>query len=84
MTQPDKPHWPAPERNKAFILDILTKYRGDRQFALEVGSGTGQHAVHFAQALPQLTWQCSDQEEYIEGVAPVSYTHLTLPTIYSV
>ncbi len=35
---------------------------------LEIGSGTGQHAVHFAAALPQLTWQTSDREENLPGI----------------
>lgn len=35
---------------------------------LEIGSGTGQHAVHFAAALPQLIWQTSDREENLAGL----------------
>ncbi len=35
---------------------------------LEIGSGTGQHAVYFAQALPHLTWQTSDVEENLPGI----------------
>ena len=36
---------------------------------LEIGSGTGQHAVYFAAAMPWLTWQCSDRAEYLPASA---------------
>ncbi|MEX2494869.1 MAG: DUF938 domain-containing protein [Woeseia sp.] len=53
----------AAERNKDAILEVLrTEFRDARQ-VLEIGSGTGQHAVHFGANLPQLTWQTSDLEE---------------------
>ena len=35
---------------------------------LEIGSGTGQHAAHFASHLPQLIWQASDREENLQGI----------------
>ena len=64
----DKPHSPACERNREPILEVLREYFADRRQVLEVGSGTGQHAVHFAAALPQLTWQSSDRPENLPGI----------------
>jgi SAM-dependent methyltransferase len=55
-----KPFSEPCERNKEPILVILRELFADRRLVLEIGSGTGQHAVHFAQALPHLVWQTSD------------------------
>ncbi|MFC3120380.1 DUF938 domain-containing protein [Agaribacter flavus] len=60
----DKPFSQACENNKQVILDILSIEFSQTQHVLEIGSGTGQHAVHFAPNLPHLVWQTSDQEEY--------------------
>ncbi|WP_445145598.1 DUF938 domain-containing protein [Dyella sp. Tek66A03] len=64
----DKPHAPSCERNRDPILDVLRVHFADRQNVLEIGSGTGQHAVHFAAALPQLLWQCTDRVENLPGI----------------
>ena len=64
----DKPRSPSCERNREPILDVLREYLADRRRVLEIGSGTGQHAVHFAAALPQLTWQSSDRVENLAGI----------------
>ena len=64
----DKPFAPACERNKAPILDVLRERFADRRHVLEIGSGTGQHAVFFAAALPQLQWQCSELAENLPGL----------------
>jgi cyclopropane fatty-acyl-phospholipid synthase-like methyltransferase len=50
----------ACERNKEPILNILKKELADVTEVWEIGSGTGQHAVFFAEALPHLTWQPCD------------------------
>jgi len=63
-----KPHAPATERNRDAILSVLNRCLGDSDDVLEIGSGTGQHAVHFAQALPRVHWQCSDRAENLPGI----------------
>lgn len=50
----------ACERNRDPILAILREAFADCRSVLEVGSGTGQHAVYFGAALPHLIWQTSD------------------------
>ena len=53
---------PAAERNKGPILEVLTGVLPAAGTVLEIASGTGQHVVHFAAALPQLHWQPSDPD----------------------
>jgi cyclopropane fatty-acyl-phospholipid synthase-like methyltransferase len=57
------PNAPAALRNRDPILQVLRSELRGTQRVLEIGSGTGQHAVHFAAALPGLTWQTSDLAE---------------------
>lgn len=59
----------AAERNQDPILEILREVFADRREVLEIGSGTGQHAVYFSAALPQLRWQPSDRPEVLPGLA---------------
>ena len=47
---------------------MLREWFADRRHVLEIGSGTGQHAVHFAAALPKLRWQTSDVAENLPGI----------------
>lgn len=56
----EKPLSESCERNKAPILATLREVFCQPARILEIGSGTGQHAVHFGAALPHLTWQTSD------------------------
>ena len=55
-------HWPAPERNRAPIFDVLARALPPSGLVLEVASGTGQHAAYFAARL-DLVWQTSDPAE---------------------
>jgi SAM-dependent methyltransferase len=64
----DKPFAPSCERNKAPILQVLKPLYASLSQVLEVGSGTGQHAVHFAAAMPHLVWQCSDVPGHLPGM----------------
>lgn len=57
---PSLPTSPAAERNKEPILARLRAILGSHGTALEIASGTGQHSVWFAAALPGWTWQPSD------------------------
>jgi cyclopropane fatty-acyl-phospholipid synthase-like methyltransferase len=59
----------ACERNKGPILEVLRKVFADRVQVLEIGSGTGQHAVHFAAALAHLTWHPTEQLKYLPDLA---------------
>ncbi len=53
----------AVERNRQPILDHLQVLIPEHGSVLEIGSGTGQHAVFFTQKIPGLLWQPSDREE---------------------
>lgn len=59
----------ACERNKEPILGVLRTELAGAATVLEVGSGTGQHAVHFAAGLPQLLWQPSELPEHLPALA---------------
>lgn len=64
----DKPHAPSTERNREPILAALRKPFAGRRRVLEIGSGSGEHAVYFAAALPDLIWQCSDLPDKLPGI----------------
>lgn len=63
-----KPCSPASERNKDAILEVLARLLRNNIRVLEIGSGTGQHAVYFAQHLPHITWLTSDRLDNHEGI----------------
>jgi len=54
--------WPAPERNKQPILDVLARVLPESGHVLEVASGNGQHVLQFAAGLPQLVWLPTDPD----------------------
>jgi SAM-dependent methyltransferase len=73
----EKPFSESCERNKEPILAVLRECFDQPGSVLEVGSGTGQHAVHFAAALSHLQWQTSDLPANHNGiVAWLEYARL--------
>ncbi|WP_413975490.1 DUF938 domain-containing protein [Stenotrophomonas acidaminiphila] len=63
-----KPHAASCDRNREPILAVLLRHLGDARSVLEIGSGTGQHAVYFAAAMPWLRWQASDHRDHLPGI----------------
>jgi hypothetical protein len=63
-TERGKLHAPAAERNTAPILDVLRHIvaESDIHRALELASGSGQHAIAYAEAFPDITWLPSDRD----------------------
>jgi SAM-dependent methyltransferase len=59
----------ACERNKEPILEVLRTCFADRKQVLEIGSGTGQHAVHFAAQLKHLIWYPTERLGYVSDLA---------------
>lgn len=64
----NKPYSESCEQNRAPILAILRKAFADRCHVLEIGSGTGQHAVYFGAELPHLRWQTADVRAHHAGI----------------
>ena len=64
----EKPFSQACENNRGPILEVLKPLLTDKSLVLEIGSGTGQHAVWFAQHMPHLIWQTSDLLENHWGI----------------
>jgi cyclopropane fatty-acyl-phospholipid synthase-like methyltransferase len=58
----------ASERNKEPILRVIAGELAGRRNVLEIGSGTGQHAVYFAANLPDISWQPSDTGDYLPAL----------------
>ena len=58
-----KPFSAACKRNREPILEVLRGVFTEPMTVLEIGSGTGQHAVYFGAHLPDVRWQTSDRDE---------------------
>ena len=65
----DLPCSPACERNKQPIGEVLQQWLADDARVLEIGAGTGQHAVYFSSLMPDLYWQASDVAANIKSLA---------------
>lgn len=64
----NKPYAESCEKNKEPIFAELQRIFADRKRVLEIASGTGQHAVYFAKALPHLVWQPSELAQNLAGI----------------
>ena len=64
----DKPFLQSCENNKRPILDVIRDVWSEPVEVIEIGSGTGQHAVFFAENLPHITWQPTDQMEFLSAI----------------
>ncbi|WPL16347.1 hypothetical protein Thiowin_01301 [Thiorhodovibrio winogradskyi] len=63
-----KPFAAASEENRTPILTVLETRFATASRVLEIGGGTGQHAVFFAEQLPHLHWQCTDRAQNLPGI----------------
>ncbi|WP_455204896.1 DUF938 domain-containing protein [Kaarinaea lacus] len=63
-----KPYSESCDQNKQPILEVLQQELHNIETLLEIGSGTGQHAVFFGEQFPQVIWQTSDRRSYHEGI----------------
>ena len=68
MTCANKPYAESCDQNREPILAIIEDVFNRPMKVLEIGSGTGQHAVYFGARLPHVTWQPTDQAEALPGI----------------
>jgi SAM-dependent methyltransferase len=72
---------PSVARNRDPILSVLRRVLPPAGQVLEIASGTGEHAVHFAAALPHLTWQPTDRDEQALKSIAAHRTAADLPNL---
>jgi SAM-dependent methyltransferase len=63
-----KPYSESCDQNREPILAVISLLFAPASNVLEIGSGTGQHAVFFAEQMPHLTWHTSDCKAYLDGI----------------
>jgi SAM-dependent methyltransferase len=63
-----KPYAESSEQNQGPILEVLREVLASATRVLEIGSGTGQHAVHFGRHLPHLSWLPTDLPASLAGI----------------
>ena len=64
----NKPYSESCEQNKAVIYQTIKPFLTGAVEVLEIGSGTGQHAIYFASMVPELIWQSSDLAENLPAI----------------
>lgn len=64
----NKPYSESCDQNREHILAVIKPLLANSKTVLEIGSGTGQHAVYFASELPHLIWQSSDCTPWLPGI----------------
>ena len=78
----------AAERNQTAIYEQLCRWVSEDACILEVGSGSGQHAIHCAQAWPKVIWQCSDRPDYFPGlrvnIQKAKFCNMPMPLLLDV
>jgi SAM-dependent methyltransferase len=63
-----KPYSDSCDQNREPILDVISPVFSTLRRVLEIGSGTGQHAIYFAEKMPHLTWYTSDCNCNLQGI----------------
>lgn len=74
---------PASARNRDPILDVLRRVLPAAGLVCEVASGTGQHVIHFATALPALVWQPTDPDANMRASISAWITHANVTNVRS-
>ncbi len=64
----NKPYSESCDQNKDPILSVISPVFSNVTSVLEIGSGTGQHAIYFSQKMPHLIWRTSDCQSYLKGI----------------